>query len=70
MNPPYGRTLRGWIEKAYSEIINYHVEKVICLLPGRTDIRCFHNFILPLVAVFSRSYLRLISGGIDKVGKK
>lgn len=40
-NPPYGRTLRKWVEKA-SSIKN---GKVVMLIPARTDTSYFHDFI-------------------------
>lgn len=45
MNPPYGRTIGLWVEKAYQESLKGCL--VCCLLPARTDTRWFHNFILP-----------------------
>lgn len=39
MNPPYGREIGKWIEKASKE------RKVVALLPARTDTKYFHNFI-------------------------
>lgn len=44
MNPPYGRTIKQWVEKAFNEW-----QKggccVVCLLPARTDTAMFHNYI-------------------------
>lgn len=42
MNPPYGRTIGRWVEKAYQESLKGCT--VICLLPARTDTKWFHNF--------------------------
>jgi phage N-6-adenine-methyltransferase len=44
MNPPYGREIYEWIEKAYNETRNNNC-LVVSLLPARTDTRWFHNFI-------------------------
>jgi len=44
MNPPYGRTIGKWIEKASTEQRN-NGTTVVCLLPARTDTRWFHEFI-------------------------
>jgi site-specific DNA-methyltransferase (adenine-specific) len=43
MNPPYGREIRFWIEKAYKEGLK-HDTIVVCLLPARTDTKWFHNY--------------------------
>lgn len=45
MNPPYGREIRKWIEKAYNEVIFNKAKIVVALLPARTDTKWFHNFI-------------------------
>lgn len=43
MNPPYGREITKWVEKAYIESLNNGV-LVICLLPARTDTKWFHEY--------------------------
>ena len=43
MNPPYGRGIHVWIEKAYREGIKKNTV-VVCLLPARTDTRWFHEY--------------------------
>ena len=45
MNPPYGREIGKWIEKAYKESIKGAV--VVCLIPSRTDTRYWHDYIFP-----------------------
>jgi phage N-6-adenine-methyltransferase len=42
MNPPYGRGIANWIEKAYKSSLNGAT--VVCLLPARTDTRWFHDY--------------------------
>lgn len=42
-NPPYGREISKWVEKAYNE--NKKGTFVVMLLPARTDTRWFHNYI-------------------------
>lgn len=44
MNPPYGREISKWIEKAYNESLKGVT--VVCLLPARTDTRYWHNYIM------------------------
>ncbi|UUY74117.1 phage N-6-adenine-methyltransferase [Staphylococcus epidermidis] len=43
MNPPYGRGIRHWIEKAYKE--SNKGATVVCLIPARTDTTYWHDFI-------------------------
>ena len=43
-NPPYGRTIAAWVEKAYMECQKENT-LVVMLLPARTDTRWFHEFI-------------------------
>ncbi|MCA9496827.1 MAG: adenine methyltransferase [Nanoarchaeota archaeon] len=42
-NPPYGRDLKLWVEKAYNERNN--AELIVLLIPSRTDTAYFHDFI-------------------------
>lgn len=42
-NPPYGKEIGLWIEKAVKESANDTV--VVMLLPARTDTKYFHNYI-------------------------
>lgn len=41
MNPPYGREIGKWIQKAYESKANV----VVAVLPARTDTKWFHDFI-------------------------
>jgi phage N-6-adenine-methyltransferase len=41
-NPPYGREIGKWVEKAVNSFAT-----VVMLLPARTDTKWFHNFCLP-----------------------
>lgn len=56
-NPPYGRQIHKWVEKAYAESQN-NVTTVM-LLPCRTDTSYFHDYILPYAEVrFIRGRLK------------
>ena len=44
VNPPYGREIGKWVEKAY-ETNKEHGNLIVMLLPARTDTRWFHNWI-------------------------
>lgn len=43
-NPPYGREIGRWVEKAYRESRGFF--PVVMLLPARTDTQWFHDYIL------------------------
>ena len=43
MNPPYGREIGKWVEKAYTESL--HGCLVVSLLPARTDTLWYHCYI-------------------------
>ena len=56
-NPPYGRTIGLWIEKAYREYLNG--TRIVMLLPARTDTRWFHDYLINQAQiVFIRGRLR------------
>lgn len=51
MNPPYGRQIDKWIQRAWLAAITGEAEIVVCLLPARTDTRWFHDYICTSTAV-------------------
>ena len=55
-NPPYGRGLRNWVEKAHNEIQESHCELIVMLIPARTDTSYFHDFI------YKKQEIRFIRG--------
>lgn len=42
MNPPYGKTIGAWVEKAYKSA-KENGATVVCLLPARVDTRWWHD---------------------------
>lgn len=50
MNPPYGRVIGDWVEKAAGES---QAERavVVALLPARTDTAWWHDLVLPFARV-------------------
>ena len=42
MNPPYGRAIKKWIEKAHKEGKKPNTV-VVCLIPSRTDTKYWHE---------------------------
>lgn len=50
VNPPYGRGIERWIQKALSEIAAGHCIRAIFLLRSSTDVAWFHDLVLPFSA--------------------
>lgn len=62
-NPPYGRAIGDWVEKAYNEAQKNNT-LVVMLLPARTDTRWFHRFI------YKKAEIRFIEGRLKFGGCK
>lgn len=56
MNPPYGRDIRKWVQKAYESSLKG--AKVVCLLPARTDTGWWHDFCMKGSIEFIRGRLK------------
>jgi len=57
MNPPYGRGIRRWVEKAYEESASGAL--VVGLLPARTDTMWWQDYVQPFADVrFIRGRLK------------
>lgn len=60
LNPPYGRIIGKFIQKAYEESIKESV--VVCLIPARTDTKYFHEYCLPHGKIeFLRGRLKFVN---------
>ena len=57
LNPPYGRQIGKWVQKAYEESLKPDTT-VVCLLPARTDTAWFHNYCRRGEVVFIRGRLK------------
>ena len=57
MNPPYGRELKHWVKKCYSESRKPNTT-VVLLCPSRTDTQYFHDYMM------KASELQFIKGRI------
>lgn len=62
-NPPYGRVINAWVEKAYNESKKDNT-LIVMLLPARTDTKWFHNFI------YHKAEIRFIKGRLKFGGCK
>lgn len=47
INPPYGKGIRDWLEKAIKEIKEGNTNTAVFLLPANTDVKWFHEIVLP-----------------------
>ena len=60
MNPPYGREIGRWVQKASEG----GAKRVVALLPARTDTKWFHSYIL------GKAEIRFIKGRLKFGGSK
>tara|TARA_R100000664_G_C2757266_1_gene145422 strand:- start:248 stop:721 length:474 start_codon:yes stop_codon:yes gene_type:complete len=51
INPPYGRGIDRWIEKAYKDSRNENT-KVVMLIPARTDTKYWHKYVMKADEVY------------------
>ena len=56
MNPPYGREIGKWMEKAYKE--SKKGATVVCLVPARTDTGWWHDYAMQGSITFIRGRLK------------
>ncbi len=63
MNPPYGRTIGLWIRKAAESVSAGHCQRVVCLVPARTDTRWWQQVVTPHAALIRFVPGRLRFGG-------
>jgi phage N-6-adenine-methyltransferase len=62
VNPPYGRPLAGWMQKAWESSQN-GCEVVVCLVPARTDTRWWHEYAMRGEVRWVRGRLRFGDAG-------
>lgn len=62
VNPPYGRGIDRWVEKAYLEAQKGAV--IVCLLPARTDTIWWHRWVM------KASEIRFVKGRLKFGGSK
>jgi len=56
MNPPYGRSIGKWMEKAYKESLKGAT--VVCLVPSRTDTKWWHDYAMKGSITFIKGRLK------------
>ncbi len=52
LNPPYGRDIIRWIEKAHTSVSERHAQSVLALVPARTETTWWHAHIAGRAHVF------------------
>lgn len=55
-NPPYGRKIGKWVQKAYSEYVRGGGVTIVMLIPARTDTSYFHDYI------YGKAEIRFLRG--------
>ncbi len=67
-NPPYGREIPKFLEKAYTESRKEYCDRVVLLIPARTDTRAWHDYIFPFAKDirFLKGRLKYELNGIAK----
>jgi len=61
MNPPYGRAIGKWLEKAYRESLTGTT--VVCLIPSRTDTSYWHEYVMKAEEIILlRGRVRFVGG--------
>jgi len=60
MNPPYGREIGKWIQKAYEEFLVGHCNLVVCLVPARTDTKWWHEYCMLGEIRFLRGRIKFV----------
>ena len=56
MNPPHGRSIGKWMEKAYKESLKGAT--VVCLVPSRTDTKWWHDYAMKGSVTFIKGRLK------------
>ena len=66
MNPPYGREIAKWVRKAHLEWIKGNCT-IVALLPARTDMRWFHDYVLHVADLeFLQGRVRFSLYGVER----
>jgi len=61
MNPPYGREIGKWVEKAYNESLKGAI--VVCLIPARTETKYWHKYI------FNKAEISFLKGRVKFINR-
>jgi site-specific DNA-methyltransferase (adenine-specific) len=61
MNPPFGREIGKWMQKAYRESLDGAT--VVCLIPSRTDTAWWHDYAVKGQILFLRGRVKFVRNG-------
>lgn len=61
MNPPYGREISQWMQKAFTEANRGGGRTVVCLVPARTDTKWWHDYAMKGEIRFIKGRLKFVS---------
>lgn len=61
MNPPFGREIGKWMQKAYRESLDGAT--VVCLIPSRTDTAWWHDYAIEGQILFLRGRVKFVRNG-------
>lgn len=59
MNPPYGRTIKDWMRKAYESSL--YGSTVVCLVPARTDTAWWWDYAMKGEVRFIRGRIKFVN---------
>lgn len=65
VNPPYGRGIRAWLEKALQELETGRADRVVFLIPAATSTAWWHALVVPFA-----SQVRFLQGRLTFRGAK
>lgn len=69
MNPPYGREIKHWMEKAYIESRDSNTI-VVCLIPSRTCTKWWHDYCMRANLIrFVRGRIKFVGGRTKSSGE-
>jgi phage N-6-adenine-methyltransferase len=51
MNPPFGHGVDVWFDKVVKEFLAGHCERIVVIVPNRSDTKWFHNSIMPYASI-------------------
>jgi site-specific DNA-methyltransferase (adenine-specific) len=63
-NPPYGKEIALWVKKAHETVAASPGTTVVLLIPVRSDVRWFHDYVL------GKAEIRFIRGRLKFGGSK
>jgi hypothetical protein len=62
VNPPYGRELPKWTQKAIEEFEEGRASEILILVPSRTDTKWYHS-LSPYTRLFFKGRLKFLNPG-------